>query len=331
MADHDQAAEIEALREELRQVRAELRTLVSRRALFGLAGAGVVGAVVAAAPGTAAAADGDNLVLGQQNDATTRTVLLAPDTDGALFVQNTGNAVAIYGISADNTGVWGQTTDSTAVIGLDSGLTNAGVGVGGFSTNGRGVVGSGGLAALRLIPAAAEGPPTAGAHLVGDLVLDSTSVLYLCTAAGDPGTWRRVDSPDPPPSFSPVAPARVYDSRWPGQAGPILTGLNRTLSVADGKAIGDGTVTVADLVPSGATAVAYNITVVNTEGRGFLTVLPGGTTTVTVASVNWAADGAVVANASLVALGGDREVTVVCGGLGGTATDFVIDVVGYYG
>jgi len=85
---------------------------------------------------------------------------------------------------------------------------------------------------------------------------------------------------------------------------------------------------VSNLVPSGATGIAYNLTIVNTVSGGYLAVNPGTTTAATSSAINWAASGAVVANASVVAIDANRQITVTAGG-GGT-TDFMVDVVGYY-
>jgi len=87
-------------------------------------------------------------------------------------------------------------------------------------------------------------------------------------------------------------------------------------------------VTVPNLVPPGATAVAYNFTVTNTVGAGFLTLNPGGNTTVTSSAINWSTSGQILTTGSLVSVNANREVTVIAGGPG--ATDFLLDVVGYY-
>jgi hypothetical protein len=42
------------------------------------------------------------------------------------------------------------------------------------------------------VPAAAAGRPTLGLHDKGEIVLDSAGVLFVCIAAGTPGTWVRV-------------------------------------------------------------------------------------------------------------------------------------------
>ena len=103
------------------------------------------------------------------------------------------------------------------------------------------------------------------------------------------------------------------------------------VSVADGHDP-DGVVTSANVVPAGATAVAYNLTVTQTAGAGFLSVTPGSPTAPssppTTSSINWSGDGANLANGLAVKLDASRQIRVRCGG--GGSTDFVIDVTGYY-
>ena len=126
-----------------------------------------------------------------------------------------------------------------------------------------------------------------------------------------------------------MPPTRVYDSREAEPApGALSTGQTRTISVADGRAISGGAVTVPNLVPPGATAIAYNFTVTNTAGAGFLTLNPGGNTTVTSSAINWSAAGQILTTGGLVSINPNREVTVIAGGPG--STDFLLDVVGYY-
>jgi hypothetical protein len=36
------------------------------------------------------------------------------------------------------------------------------------------------------------GKPTTGAHLKGEISMDSAATLWVCTVAGTPGTWRKV-------------------------------------------------------------------------------------------------------------------------------------------
>ena len=63
-----------------------------------------------------------------------------------------------------------------------------------------------------------------------------------------------------------------------------------------------GAVTVPNLVPAGATGVSYNITISNTAGQGFLTVNPGGNTTVSSSTINWFTSAEIAANASVVGI-----------------------------
>jgi hypothetical protein len=98
-----------------------------------------------------------------------------------------GNAAGVQGYSGptlpaappNHTGVHGYADqDATAV------------GVNGQSPKGRGVVASGGAAQLRLVPSSATTHPTSGA--VGDLFLDKSARLWLCTTTGSPATWKQV-------------------------------------------------------------------------------------------------------------------------------------------
>ena len=60
---------------------------------------------------------------------------------------------------------------------------------------------------------------------------------------------------------------------------------------------------------------------------GFLSVNPGTSATVTSSAINWFADDLILANASVVGIDANRQITVIAGG--GGATDFAVDVVGY--
>ena len=119
--------------------------------------------------------------------------------------------------------------------------------------------------------------------------------------------------------FTPVTPTRAYDSRT--GPGPIVAGQQRTISMATG-----------GLVPEGATAVAYNATVADTTGSGWLTVAPGNVAVLPVSStINWWATNQFLSNGIAVGVDGQRQVNVFAGPNGGGATtDFVLDTVGYY-
>ena len=121
--------------------------------------------------------------------------------------------------------------------------------------------------------------------------------------------------------FVPVEPARVVDSRVAlGGEGPIPAGSSRVVSLAE--PIGGGT----PVVPAGAVAVAYNLTVPNAGGAGHVRVMPGDAVGLSSASaINFRA-GETIANAATVKVAPDRTVKLYAG----TTVDVVIDVVGYF-
>ena len=136
------------------------------------------------------------------------------------------------------------------------------------------------------------------------------------------------DAPDPDPVLTLIEPTRAYDSRQAQpNPGPLGAGQSRVISVADGRALDGGAVIDADVVPAGATAIAYNLTVVDTVGAGFLSVTPGDSATFKASTINWSSSGLILANAGLVKLDGNRQIKVF-GGAG--STDFIIDITGYY-
>lgn len=72
------------------------------------------------------------------------------------------------------------------------------------------------------------------------------------------------------------------------------------MSVRSGRDLTSGAVTEPGLVPSDATAVAYNVTIDRAVGVGFLTVAPGYATGPKASSVNWTETGQTTANAGIV-------------------------------
>lgn len=51
---------------------------------------------------------------------------------------------------------------------------------------------TGATAATRFVGGTASGAPGSGSFLVGDFVVDQSGALWVCTAAGSPGTWVQV-------------------------------------------------------------------------------------------------------------------------------------------
>ena len=194
------------------------------------------------------------------------------------------------------------------------GFTNvsAGSGITGASNS----VGSPGVQAIQITGA-------------GTALTASGGELWFCVESGSPGDWRKLAGPETAGAFHAIAPARGYDSRRPTPLpGAISSGSNRVVSVKDGRVAASGAVDLADVVPAGARAVAYNVTIAETVGTGFLSVTPGDTASSEASSINWSASGLILANAGIVKLDDNRSIKVFCGG-GGT-TQFLIDVTGYF-
>jgi hypothetical protein len=189
-----------------------------------------------------------------------------------------------------------------------------------------GVTAKGGAAALKLLPAAGTAPAgRSDAHALGEIDIDSAGDVWLCVAAGTPGTWRKLGGPATAGAFHALDPFRAFDSRWSGTS--LHGGESTIVSVADAHDL-DGAVTVAGRVPAGASAVAFNLTVTQTVNSGYLSVAPGTTTVVGASSINWASSGLDLANGLIVGVDASRQLKVFAGG--GGSTHFIIDVAGYY-
>ena len=262
---------------------------------------------------------------GQTGLATVQSTNQCPTGIGVRGVVDNSNAFGVVGLA--------QGTTSIGVLGT---ATQAGsIGVKGTgSTAGVGVEATGASADLRLV-AGAAGPSRdhAAGHSVGELAMEATGALWICVGAGapgQPGTWKRLAYvEDLPPAFDSGAlsgvftaltkPGRVYDSRVSG--GKLSAGQSRVISVAT-------TLEGAEIVPAGASAAVFTITLDQTEGAGFLSVFPSNVIFQGTSSINWFATGQVFANGGTVTVPADRTVTVLAGGAG--ATHFIIDIAGVY-
>jgi hypothetical protein len=97
-------------------------------------------------------------------------------------------------------GVYGQHTGSLGFGIVGDGTGAAGAGILGRNSGGNGVHGQGRYggkfegtrAQLLLQPKTTAGRPTSGTHVKGEMYMDSAGTLFVCTANGNPGTWRRV-------------------------------------------------------------------------------------------------------------------------------------------
>lgn len=125
--------------------------------------------------------------------------------------------------------------------------------------------------------------------------------------------------------FVPLAPYRAYDSRF--KDGKLGRG-SRLVYIADRVRPPTGAIVAKDLVPTTATAIAYNLGVYATESSGYLAVTPPATHVVSASSLNWFGSDQSLSNGLVGPLDAARTVKVFAGGRG--RTHFVIDVLGYY-
>ena len=120
-----------------------------------------------------------------------------------------------------------------------------------------------------------------------------------------------------PSTFVPVTPERIVDTRSAlgGTQGPI--GAEATIDFA---------VTNVGGVPAGATSVVLNVTAVNPQTTGFLTVFPTGAARPDASNLNFFG-GKTVANLVIARVGAGGKVSVYNFGGG---VDVLFDVTGYF-
>jgi hypothetical protein len=300
----------------------------SRRGLLRLAGVAAVGGAGAALTGGRSADAASTALMTEVNNNTTANTTISAVAGTAFRANNlTTTGLGLSGTAKVNgTGVYGFVDDTadTQAYGVWGEIESA---------KGYALVGTGGAAQLLLEPNLVGGVPVTFGVRGGSLRANFTG-LYYCLAGdalvGD--TWRSVVDAESAGAYHPITPARVYDSRraLPGPQSVLATGASRTISVADGRNISTGAVNHTNVVPAGSTAIAYNLTIVNTVGtNGYLAVNEGGNTTVSASIINWSAPGLTLANSSVGKLNDTRQITIVCGGTS-TSCHFIIDVVGYY-
>jgi hypothetical protein len=232
-----------------------------------------------------------------------RDQAVVPTTTTRLAASVSGNPV-LWGVnSAAGIGVTGQAPNGTGV----SGSTDAGIAISAaVNTPSSGVH-------LELLPTAQAGPPSSGAHALGQFVIDQNGVLFQCVAAGTPGTWVRQV-----PLVNLSAPVRVYDSR-PAFGGSGALGTNGEFDV---------TVTNGTTIPHGVSAVLVNLTAVNPTAKSFMAIFKDGITWPGHSNLNYSAGATISNNAtSAVSAATPGKVTVRNGA---STSHFIVDVFGYY-
>jgi Tol biopolymer transport system component len=120
--------------------------------------------------------------------------------------------------------------------------------------------------------------------------------------------------------FFTVGPCRLIDTREPGQGPALVSGVPAVVDVHGGCGI-----------PATATAVAVNVTVLQAQGAGRLTLHPGNLSTPNTSTINFQA-GLNLANNAILGLASNGEgtlgITPVVSG-GGTV-HVIVDVSGYF-
>ena len=144
-----------------------------------------------------------------------------------------------------------------------------------------------------------------------------------------------VQAAETPSVFVPITPTRVLDTRDAtnvGLAGQFVKGVSRKLKLTGTI---DTSVGKREVVPAGATAVVYNVTVVVPSDSGYVALRPGfASGKPSTSSINFAA-GVVAANGGTVKLptSGPSAGTIDIffkGGATGSSTDILLDITGYY-
>ena len=153
---------------------------------------------------------------------------------------------------------------------------------------------------------------------------------YSASATDEAPTVAPAASAQPAPAsgFVPITGYRSYDSRVdPDESGKIFLQEQRFVDVAldlDGN----------ERIPDEATAVAFNVTVTQTESAGYVQISPPGTAFGETSTVNWTGPDQTVANGGNVLLyeGEIFENNLVfhLGGAGGAGAHVIIDITGYY-
>jgi hypothetical protein len=283
--------------------------------------------------------EGTGAALQGSNTSSTIPAIRGISTDNAGVFGQSETQEGVYGSSTSGTGVYGQSTSGTGVDGRSTnsagvfGLSSNDFGVAGVSSTSAGVRGGGatgllgvGTTANLSIPAwLGRVAPTSDAiaHAAGDVVTDVGGNVWLCVAAGTPGTWRKVAGPGTAGSLHLLAaPVRAYDSR-PGTSPTVgpktkLSGnTSRSLSV---RANSTG-------VPAEATAVSVTLLLVNAStSGGNLTLWAGNASRPSANAMVWGGNAGRFASTAITRISPTGTVLVAAS----APTDLVLDIVGYY-
>jgi hypothetical protein len=146
------------------------------------------------------------------------------------------------------------------------------------------------------------------AATISPLIVATAATLPAAAAAAPTTADQTANS-----IFTPESPAvRILDTRTANGGGAIAANATRVLTIPN--------------VPAGATAVALNITAVNSTAAGFLTVWPDGTPSPGTSSLDFPAN-QTVANMDIVPLGTNNSIDIFNHA---GVTNVLTDVSGFY-
>lgn len=243
-----------------------------------------------------------------------------------------GNGITYPWNSASiNIGVGGN-SDGYGVIGQSSGTNGTGIGVFGYAPSSLDLF-AGGSGRIYMVAAVASGPPTTGGHFRGEIVRDATSDVYVCLEDGTPGKWRKLAATAPTYESAGGSvnylskPIRLFDSRKIDPNVPLGSGSKLAPNTPVTVQV-TGTTAQGLAVPTLAKGVIGNLTVVQPDGNGWLTVWPEGPTPST-SNLNYSLGNGspAIANSFSCRLSAVGEMQVMTAGP--SAAHVIIDIVGF--
>jgi hypothetical protein len=238
-------------------------------------------------------------------------------------------AIGVQGKSTGTgDGVYGECSGSTVSYAIEA-VTTQGYGV--FSTSNTGIsLWADGGGRIGQNPRGTVGAPASGSFDKGEQIRDANGDLFICTASGSPGTWRKVAAQHP--SFNNAggsinllsSPIRIMDTR-PGSGAPITNGSARLQPGVNTPIQVTGTAVNGIVVPAGAKGAIGNVTVVDNLGQGYLTLWPNGQPVPLASSINYL-PGDIVANFFTVGLDGTGKLAIR---VDQHATHAILDITGF--
>ena len=158
-----------------------------------------------------------------------------------------------------------------------------------------------------IVPVGADGTVSVYTNTASHIVVDITGYI-----TGDGAAAATTGL------FVPIPTARAYDSRLPAPGTPVPTATIRSLQMA-------GLAAPRPVVPTGATAIAINLTAVDEIGPGYLSVFASGGSLPPTSSLNYSTNQA-VANGVLIKLSAGGALDVYAN----LQSSIVVDVNGYF-